>query len=85
MSKKTGRERSNRTLDRELDRDLEATFPASDPLKITRHRPRQPKLTAPKRHSAPTSGDRPQERPRVCRVRSPRKVTGGPKLCDFAS
>lgn len=32
-------ERSKQELEKELDRQLEDTFPASDPLKITRSRP----------------------------------------------
>ena len=42
MSKRIRREKSYHELDRELDRDLEATFPASDPLKITRISPVRP-------------------------------------------
>jgi hypothetical protein len=38
------RERLKRELDIELDRELEATFPASDPLKITLSSPRVPDL-----------------------------------------
>jgi hypothetical protein len=37
-------------IDLELDRELEATFPASDPLKITRRKPQ--KTAMPKRKSA---------------------------------
>jgi hypothetical protein len=32
-------ELAKRELDEQLDRELEGTFPASDPLKITRQRP----------------------------------------------
>jgi hypothetical protein len=35
-------ERSKQELEKELDRQLEDTFPASDPLKITRSRPAIP-------------------------------------------
>lgn len=37
-------ERLKRELDTELDRELEATFPASDALKITLSSPRGPDL-----------------------------------------
>ena len=33
------RERAKRKVELDLDRELEGTFPASDPLKITRGRP----------------------------------------------
>jgi hypothetical protein len=41
MAKKgeTREERERRELDEELDRQLEQTFPASDPLKVTRSSP----------------------------------------------
>ena len=42
MSKETKEGRAKRKLDLELDRQLEDTFPASDPLKITRRRPETP-------------------------------------------
>jgi len=45
MAKKTRQERSMQRLDLELDKELEATFPASDPLKITRKRPPLPKVS----------------------------------------
>ena len=45
MAKKTQQERSKQKLDLELDRELDATFPASDPLKITRKRSPQPKIS----------------------------------------
>jgi hypothetical protein len=35
----TREEREKRELDEELDRQLEQTFPASDPLKVTRSTP----------------------------------------------
>ncbi|KRR02363.1 hypothetical protein CQ10_19225 [Bradyrhizobium valentinum] len=35
-AKETSSEREKRELDRQLDEELEATFPASDPPKITR-------------------------------------------------
>lgn len=42
MSKETGTyERINRELDHKLDRELEETFPASDPLQLTRSVPGQ--------------------------------------------
>jgi hypothetical protein len=36
MAKETGKQRDKRKLDLQLDRELAGTFPASDPLKITR-------------------------------------------------
>jgi hypothetical protein len=36
MAKENGKQRDKRKLDLQLDRELEGTFPASDPLKITR-------------------------------------------------
>lgn len=36
MVKKPKNDETKRELDLELDRELEGTFPASDPLKITR-------------------------------------------------
>lgn len=36
MAKETGKQRGKRKLDLQLDRELEGTFPASDPLQITR-------------------------------------------------
>lgn len=36
MTKETVKQRNKRKLDLQLDRELERTFPASDPLKITR-------------------------------------------------
>jgi hypothetical protein len=43
MKKQPGSEKSDeqRKLDEELDRQLEQSFPASDPPKITRPRPRK--------------------------------------------
>jgi len=38
-AKKRTREASERALEDELDRELEDTFPASDPLKVTRSKP----------------------------------------------
>jgi hypothetical protein len=37
--KETREQREKRELDDELDRQLEGTFPASDPLKVTRSAP----------------------------------------------
>jgi hypothetical protein len=39
MKKAAKKKRPGRTVDVQLDRELESTFPASDPLKITRARP----------------------------------------------
>jgi chromatin remodeling complex protein RSC6 len=36
MAEETVKQRDKRELDLQLDRELEGTFPASDPLKITR-------------------------------------------------
>jgi hypothetical protein len=36
MAKETLKQRDKRNLDLQLDRELEATFPASDPLTVTR-------------------------------------------------
>jgi hypothetical protein len=36
MAKETVKQRDKRKLDLQLDRELEGTFPASDPLTITR-------------------------------------------------
>ena len=36
MAQETVKQRDKRKLDLQLDRELESTFPASDPLKITR-------------------------------------------------
>jgi hypothetical protein len=37
MPKETLKQREKRKLDLQLDEELEGTFPASDPLKITRY------------------------------------------------
>jgi hypothetical protein len=42
FAKETFSEREKRELDRQLDEELEATFPASDPPKITRFSARSP-------------------------------------------
>jgi hypothetical protein len=39
-AKEASRERARRKVELDLDRELEATFPASDPLKITRSPPK---------------------------------------------
>ena len=41
--KTTSEEREWRHLDEELDYELKQTFPASDPPKITRPRPKKPR------------------------------------------
>ena len=41
MPKETNDERIKRELDLELDQELDATFPASDALKITMTRPKK--------------------------------------------
>lgn len=48
MAKETSEERAKREVELELDRQLEDTFPASDPLKITRRPPKsRPSLDPP--------------------------------------
>jgi hypothetical protein len=42
MSKKTMEDLERESLDRQRDRELEATFPASDALKITHRQPSRP-------------------------------------------
>jgi hypothetical protein len=42
IPKDAKRDEERKRLDRALDRELEATFPASDPLKITRPKRRKP-------------------------------------------
>jgi hypothetical protein len=41
VAKETREQREKRKLDEELDEQLEQTFPASDPPKITRTRPKE--------------------------------------------
>ena len=72
MSKKneTPKERKKRELDEELDRQLEQTFPASDPLKITRSNPSAqvtPKLDSDKKAKRPVDkkARRPVEPPQT--------------------
>jgi hypothetical protein len=43
-AKETTAEREKRELDRQLDEELEATFPASDPPKITRFSAKSPSV-----------------------------------------
>ena len=49
MAKETIKQRDKRRLDLQLDRELEGTFPASDPLKITRFSSTSPSLEEPSR------------------------------------
>jgi hypothetical protein len=42
VTEKTKKKRAKHKLDLDLDRDLEDTFPASDPLKITRGKAEMP-------------------------------------------
>jgi len=47
MTAKDAKAKERKRLDRALDRELEATFPASDPLKITRPKRKKPAGTSP--------------------------------------
>ena len=47
-AKRTRLKTARRQLEIELDRELEGTFPASDPLKITRSKPDRPVTRGPK-------------------------------------
>jgi hypothetical protein len=50
--KNAAKRKSDVELDKELDSELEGTFPASDPLKITRAKPATPvDKTPPRRKS----------------------------------
>ena len=44
MAKETLKQREKRKLDLQLDEELEGTFPASDPLKVTRYSGESPCL-----------------------------------------
>jgi len=52
MTAKDAKAEEKRRLDLALDRELEATFPASDPLKITRPKRKKPLAISP--HPAET-------------------------------
>lgn len=49
MPKETLKQRDKRKLDLQLEKELEGTFPASDPLKITRYSTETPAPTRPSR------------------------------------
>lgn len=49
MPKETLQQRDKRKLDLQLEKELEGTFPASDPLKITRYSSETPAPTRPSR------------------------------------
>jgi hypothetical protein len=54
MPKETVKQRDKRKLDLQLDRELEGTFPASDPLTITRFPRKRPSAAKlPKVRNAP--------------------------------
>jgi hypothetical protein len=59
-AEKRKREASDRTLEAELDRELEGTFPASDPLKVTRSKPER--RFTPRRKTASRKAKKPRER-----------------------
>jgi hypothetical protein len=51
MTEKSKKDASRRKLEAELDRELEGTFPASDPLKVTRSKPERRITPRPKTSS----------------------------------
>jgi hypothetical protein len=53
-AKETSAEREKRELDRQLDEELEGTFPASDPLKITRFSAKYRSVADRRRKDGPT-------------------------------
>jgi hypothetical protein len=53
VTRETREERAKREVDLRLDRELEDTFPASDPLKITRGTPRNRSRREPSGESMP--------------------------------
>jgi hypothetical protein len=53
-AKETSAEREKRELDRQLDEELEGTFPASDPLKITRFSAKSRSVADRRRKDGPT-------------------------------
>jgi hypothetical protein len=57
MPKETLKQRDKRKLDLQLDEELEGTFPASDPLKITRYPSETPASARPSRSTNTALGD----------------------------
>ena len=57
MPKETLKQREKRELDLQLDEELEGTFPASDPLKITRYSSETPGPARPSRSTNTALGD----------------------------
>jgi hypothetical protein len=57
MPKETLKQRDKRKLDLQLDEELDGTFPASDPLKITRYSSETPAPTRPPRTTKTALGD----------------------------
>ena len=57
MPKETLKQRDKRKLDLQLDEELDGTFPASDPLKITRYSSEAPAPTRPPRTTKTALGD----------------------------
>jgi hypothetical protein len=54
IARETFAQKEKRALDLQLDEELKATFPASDPLKITRRPARPHRAPTPSPKSAPT-------------------------------
>jgi hypothetical protein len=65
MSRKANVEDKRRKVERELDRQLEDTFPASDPLKITR---RPPSISKREPNGSPEPDKRDKHAHTDCRV-----------------
>jgi hypothetical protein len=57
MPNETLKQRDKRKLDLQLDEELEGTFPASDPLKITRYSSETPAPATPSRSTDTALGD----------------------------
>jgi hypothetical protein len=57
MPKETLKQRDKRKLDLQLDDELDGTFPASDPLKITRYSSETPAPARPSRTTNTALGD----------------------------
>ena len=57
MPKETLKQQNRRKLDLQLDKELEGTFPASDPLKITRYASETPAPATRSRSTDTALGD----------------------------
>ena len=57
MPTETLKQQDKRELDLQLDEELEGTFPASDPLKITRYSSETPAPARPSRSTNTALGD----------------------------